>query len=282
MKATIFNGVKVILQWLQQNPILTFIAGAMLSIGIELLFTGVLQRNISILVITISILVLFTITSINRTSESVVSLLKSPPFVGFTAYSEDQVAEAFTKAIEALRQSTNGIIALGGAVPKPEDPVQPRMPKTRSKYLHAIEETIIERLSDPGTTYYKYKRIVQSFSLPLTDTLRRDQVDPDMFEHCREIFRILSESPASSKINFELVIREPAYSCPSIVVIDDNYVSLSIIGERREFEAGRSIKVASMQGVVEINDRSGRAADHYIHVVDDLADGGIQIRGVEN
>lgn len=156
------------------------------------------------------------------------------------------------------------------------------MPRTRSKYLQAIEETIRDKLADKRVTHFTYKRVLQSFSSPFSDTLKREQIDSDMFEHCREVFKILSESSASAKINFELVIREPAFSCPSIVVVDDDYVSLSIIGERREFEGGRRIRVASMQGIVDIDDHSGRAANHYVHVIEDLADGGVQIRGVEN
>ena len=211
---TIVPLVKALLRWFQKNPILSFVATVILSAGVGLLVTSASQRNVSILVIAVSILVLFTVTSMNRATESIVSLVKSPPFVGFTAYGENQVAEAFTNSIEALHGSTNHIVVLAGVVPKPDNLVQPKMPITRASYLQKIEETIKEKLADQGTTHYTYKRVLQSFVLPLTETLRKDQVDLAMFEHCREIFRILSQSSTSAKINFELVIREPTYLVP--------------------------------------------------------------------
>lgn len=107
MGETIVHGIKVAIRWLQQNPVLAFVAGALLSIGGQLLFTDALQRNVSVLIIAVSILVLFTITSMNRITEAIVSLFKAPPFIGFTSYGEDQVAEAFTKSIEVIRRSNN-------------------------------------------------------------------------------------------------------------------------------------------------------------------------------
>jgi hypothetical protein len=274
--------IKTFVRWLQQNVILAFIAGVILSEGIDVILSKTLQTNTGVLIILVAILVLATITATNRMSESVVLHLKSPPFIGFTAYGEDEVADAFMKTAQRIRNAKKRIILLAGTMPARSNPIQPRMPRTRSKYLETIEEVLEERLADRKTTFFVYKRVLQSQSLPFTETLRTDQADGDVIAHCRKVFQMLSRSKALDKIDFELLIREPSPSCPAILIVDDDFVSLLIISERQELEDGKMVDVAAVRSVITIEDPSGKAANHYSRMIDTLVHSSIKIKSVEN
>ena len=281
MIKSVSSITKVLLRWLQQNIILAFIAGIILREGVDIIFSTNLQDNTGILLVLVAILVLASITAINRITENVVLHLKSPPFIGLTAYGEDEVAEAFVKVAERIRNAKNRILILAGSMPARDSPVQPRLPRTRSKYLETIEEVIEDRLADRKTNFLVYKRVLQSLSLPFDETLRTDQVDEDLITHCRKVFLLLSQSKAVDKIDFELLIREPSPSCPAILVIDDDFVSLLIISERQELQDGRMIEVASARSFITLEDPSGKAANHFARMIDALAHGSTKIKAVQ-
>lgn len=273
---------KSLLQWLQQNIILAFIAGIILEKGLDIIFYKKILDNTAILLILVAIIVLATITATNRINENVVLRLKSPPFIGLTAYGEEEVSDAFIKTAERIRKARSRIILLAGTMPAPKDPIQPRMPQTRSKYLETIEEVLKERLTDRKTALFVYKRVLQSMSLPFGETLRADQVDETMIIHCREVFRILSQAKSLDKIDFELWIREPSPSCPAILVVDDDFVSLLIISEHQELQSGKIVDVVLVRSVITIEDTSGKAANHYARMIDTLANDSTKIKAVED
>lgn len=274
--------MKTLRQAVQRNTILAFIAGALLSAGLEIFITDVAQRYLGLFLVLFSIFVLFVLISLNKMTEAVQSYFRSPPFIGLTAYGEDEVAQAFSKSADFIRNAKNRVIILSGIVPPTQDPVQPRMPTTRPKFLEAIEEVLAERLRDKRTKRFVYKRVLQSHLSPYSETLLKNQVDPQTFEHCRKVFQILSGQEALDKIEFELVIREPTISCPSILAVDDNFVSLAIISERKEVQLGRIVTVASIQSIVTIEDPTGKAVEHYTRIVENLARSGTEIKTVEN
>ncbi len=215
------------------------------------------------------------------TAEARSTSLETSSFIGLSAYGEDEVAEAFVKAAERIREAKNRVLILAGTMPPRTIPVQPRMPATRSNYLKAIEEVLKERLIDRKTHFFVYKRILQSLSLPFSETLRVEQVDEDMVAHCRNVFAILSLATEPGKIDFELRIRAPSPSCPAILVVDDDFVSLLIISEHQELQGGRMVNVVPVRSVITIEDTSGKTANHYARLIDNLTNGSTKINAVE-
>jgi hypothetical protein len=269
-------------RWFQQKHILTFLAGVLITASIRLLLGDVIQRNIGFLLFIVSILTILIVLYFEKSIELIKNRLTVSSNIGLFAYGEDNANEAFTKTAEIIRYAKTRIVILSGFSPPPDTNVPPKLPKTRPGYLEAIEDVIRERLSDKDSSYFKYYRVLQSMSPPFSETLLSQQTDQNLFLHCRKVFQILAEHPSQDKIDFELIIREPTFSCPSIIVIDDNFVSLAIISEREEVQLGRKGKVASIQGVVTIDDPSGRAAAHYVRIIENLAKGATPIDAVDN
>jgi hypothetical protein len=277
-----FQELKRKLRWLRPSYVITFAAGTILSAGVGILLTDALQRNLALLVIAVSILVLSTMIFADRIAESVEShLIKHHPSVSFSTYGEEQVEEGLKRMSDTVRRAKNSIVILSAAVSSHQNSIQLRMPAGREKYLRTIESTIKNKLDHERTNNFKYRRILQSnnISEASPNTLRSDQTDLQTFEHCRRVFETLSTSPRRNRVDFDLAIRRPVLSCPSILVVDEEYVNLVIPGENREFnEAGVRTKVALIeQASVSIEDRSGEIAQHYVQLIEQLAQEAMQI-----
>lgn len=238
-------------------PILGFLFGTLLSISVSSIFKGLISYPI-IYTGLISVLVISAILFFQYLYVDVKSYFDNYARLKIISLSESETKKHFIDLRELVLDAKKSITVLSASLPDIE---KVDLPPERNTYLSGIEELIEEKLNNQHSEKFRYKRILLSTSKNLSPTLEKDQIDLPMYLHCKKISTIVGKT-GSTNVIFDLTIRPPIFSCPTILIIDNKYVTLGVLSE-----FGKKI---DMRGSITIEDASGKTAEHYKHLVDQL------------
>jgi hypothetical protein len=279
-----------VVRWWKQRPTVyvVVVVPLILTIAIEILFHSLIARTveeyygaaIAILVILTSVLILVAQAYFYEIHKSTLTFIQSPAFVGSSVFKEDEVAQAYERMREAIEGATEHVYILSAAFPNPIDPHRLRLSAERPTYLQSIEKIIDEKLEDVEEPDFKYTRVLQSDSPDIANgafVLTQQHIDRQTFDHCYHVWQKTHNAVDKDHVKFDLFIREPVLSCPSILVVDKDIIQLALVGERKD-------KTTEVKGMITLVDHSDRraAARHYIRLITALADSAIKVEGVED
>jgi hypothetical protein len=253
---------RIISRWFRDDRVIysfiSLLAGLILSSAIS----AALNRGTFLLICAVIVLSFFSIGYLKVTTDQVKAYLGSHPYVLSTGQTPEQIEAGYKKMTDIVRKANSRIIVLGADITGWENR---HLLSERSGFLAAIESVIRAKVEADVT--FTYMRIAQSPSartLQDEDRVSRKHMDESTFDHLEKVVEVIGDS---TLVNLKLYVREPIEGCPSIVVVDEEYVSLAIVGDR---DRPGNKYAKSVLGMIHIEDHTKDLPPQYAHIVEGL------------
>jgi len=261
-----------------KEPVVIFLAGAILSAAVDVAVGNVAQRYVSVLLILVSVFILYTAATFGEMRKGIEGQLDKLSLTSVWTHGPE---ETYQRAAHIVSSAQSSILVLNHYMLA--TPIT-KMPKERPEYMKAIETAIRKRLDNPANSPFVYKRILQSEKASQAQgILQRGLLNEEpaqTYEHCREVFRMAKHRPSdrSDRVEVALVISEPIASFPSMMIVDGKYVLVSIVSPSREF-GETSTKFI---GGLIIEDRTGQKVKDFERVFNRIYEMSSAIHAVED